>query len=311
MPKPIVVVGSINLDLVASSAHLPAAGETVFGNAFNTFFGGKGANQAVAAAKLGYPVIMIGKVGQDAFGSQLIDGLRQAGVDVSCIQKANCSSGVALIITDQRGENSIVVIPGANGELTPADLDKYGDVLRGAGIILTQLEIPMETVLHLADSANKLSIPLILDPAPARALSADLLKKLTWITPNETEAGLLLAPSNEPKSEEKIADELLATGVRHAILKLGARGALVAENHSTKIRAASYVVTPVDTTAAGDAFNGAFAVATLEGKSPIEAARFANAVAAISITRRGAQPSMPTRNDVDHFLRTAKSFEPK
>lgn len=303
MPKPIVVVGSINLDLVATSAHLPTPGETIIGSAFNTFSGGKGANQAVAAAKLGCPVTMIGKIGQDAFGSQLIDGLRQSGVDVSCIQKVNGSSGVALIITDQSGENSIVVIPGANGQLTPSDVDKYGDVLRGAGIILAQLEIPMETVLHLVDSANQFDIPLMLDPAPAGLLPANLLKKLTWITPNETEAGLLLAASNIPKSEEQIADELLNTGVRHVILKLGSRGALIAENRASKILVPSYRVTPVDTTAAGDAFNGAFAVATLEGKTPVEAARFANAVAAVSITRRGAQPSMPTREEVDEFLR--------
>ncbi len=302
MPKPIVVVGSINLDLVATSAHLPAAGETIIGSAFHTFFGGKGANQAVAAAKLGYPVTMIGKVGQDAFGSQLLEGLRQSGVDVSCIQQVEGSSGVALILTDQHGENSIVVIPGANGKLTPADLDKFGEILRGAGMILAQLEIPMETVVHLADSAYKLNIPVMLDPAPAHPLPAALLKKLTWITPNETEAGLLLVASNAPKSEHQIADELLSTGVRHVILKLGSRGALVAENHASRSHVPSYRVTPVDTTAAGDAFNGAFAVATLEGKSPVEAARFANAVAAISITRRGAQPSMPARHEAEQFL---------
>ena len=305
MPKPIVVVGSINLDLVAASAHLPAPGETILGSAFNTFFGGKGANQAVAAAKLGHPVTMIGKVGQDAFGTQLIEGLRQSGVGVSCIQKVEGSSGVALILTDQHGENSIVVIPGANGLLMPSDLDKFDDVLCGAGMILAQLEIPMETVHHLADTAAKLNIPLMLDPAPARPLPAALLKKLTWITPNETEAGLLFIASNTPKSEQQIADELLNTGVRHVILKLGPRGALIAENHASKILVPSYRVTPVDTTAAGDAFNGAFAVASLEGKSPVEAVRFANAVAAISITRHGAQPSMPTRQEVEQFLRNS------
>jgi ribokinase len=303
MPKPIVVVGSINLDLVATSAHLPAPGETVIGTAFNTFFGGKGANQAVAAAKLGYPVTMIGKVGQDAFGSQLIEGLRECGVEVSRIQKVGGSSGVALILTDQQGENSIVVIPGANGALTPADLDESRDILRGAGMILAQLEIPMETVLHLAGCANNLNIPLMLDPAPARPLSVELLKKVTWITPNETEAGLLLVASNTPKADQQIADELLNSGVRHVILKLGSRGVLVAENHNSKIHVPAYRVTAVDTTAAGDAFNGAFAVATMEGKPPVDAARFANAVAAISITRRGAQPSMPSRHEVESFLR--------
>ncbi len=302
MPKPILVVGSINLDLVASSPHFPAPGETIIGSTFNTFFGGKGANQAVAAAKLGHPVTMIGKVGQDAFGSQLIDGLRVSGVDVSCIQKTEGASGVALILTDQNGENSIVVIPGANGQLVPADIDKFSEVVRGAGMILAQLEIPIETVAHLADSADMFNIPLMLDPAPARPLPCGLLKKLTWITPNESEAGLLLAASNTPMPEDQIAQELLNLGIQNVILKLGSRGALIAERHSSKIHVPSYRVTPVDTTAAGDAFNGAFAVATLEGKSPLESARFANAVAGISITRRGAQPSMPTRLEVERFL---------
>jgi ribokinase len=307
MLKPIVVVGSINIDLVATSDRLPVPGETVFGNVFNTFFGGKGANQAVAAAKLGYPVTMIGKVGEDAFGSQLIDGLRQSGVDVNSIQKVRSSSGVALIITDQHGENCIVVVPGANGELKPSDLDKYRQVLLGAGIILTQLEIPLETVSHLVDLAKKMDVPLMLDPAPAQRLPASLLQQLTWITPNETEASQILASKSHTNSEEQVADELLNTGVRHAILKLGSRGALVAQNHVSKTLVPGFAVKAVDTTAAGDAFNGGFAVAILRGLKPIDAAHFANAVAAISITRAGAQSSMPTGEEVEQFLRQPSS----
>ncbi len=302
MPNPIVVVGSINIDLVATSVRLPVPGETIFGDVFNTFFGGKGANQAVAAAKLGYPVIMIGKVGEDVFGSQLIDGLRQAGVETHYVGRTSGASGVALILTDQHGENSIVVVPGANSKLMPSDLEQQEDVLRGAGLILTQLEIPLATVEALAQIAKKHQVPLVLDPAPAQALPASILRNVRWLTPNEVEARHLLQQSGPEFSEYGATEQLLAAGVSHVVLKLGARGALVVENAKTKTLVAGFHVKAVDTTAAGDAFNGAFAVAILRGQSPREAARFANAVAAISVTRRGAQPSMPDANEVETFL---------
>src|SRR5262244_3606610 len=172
-PKPIVVVGSINFDLVARAPRIPVAGETITGVGFRTFFGGKGANQAVAAARLGAPVTMIARVGEDSFGAQLIEGLRAAGVRTDCVSPTPGSSGIALITTDAKGENSIVVIPGANGKLSPADLEKYDAILKNAGMILTQLEIPLQTIEVLVDRAQKHGVPLMLDPAPAQALAPD------------------------------------------------------------------------------------------------------------------------------------------
>jgi ribokinase len=302
MPKRIVVVGSINLDLVATAAHLPAPGETVIGNVFNTFFGGKGANQAVAVSKLGYPVTMIGKVGEDAFGLQLLQSLKSDGVETSFIDRVPGASGVALIITDGKGENNIVVVPGANSQLRPSDIEQHQDVLSNAGIILTQLEIPLETVDALAKIAKEQNVPLILDPAPAQFLPASILRNLRWITPNEVETSHLLHNYGPEIPESEAAEQLLAQGVTHVVLKLGARGALVVEDAKTKTLVPGFSVKPVDTTAAGDAFNGAFAVALLRGKTAPEAARFANAVAAISVTRRGAQQSMPGLEEVERFI---------
>jgi ribokinase len=300
--KPIIVVGSINLDLVATSARLPAAGETVIGKSFDTFLGGKGANQAVAVAKLGYPAVMIGKVGHDAFGSQLVEGLREAGVETCHVTRAAGASGVALILTDAHGENSIVVVPGANEQLMPIDLEQRESVFQEAGMILAQLEIPLETVDALGRIARKHNVPLVLDPAPAQVLPLSILHNVRWITPNESEARHLLQRGNERVDENEVADKLLAAGVAHVVLKLGARGSMVAENATTKTLVPGFQVMAVDTTAAGDAFNGAFAVATLRGKKAVDAARFANAVAAISVTRRGAQSSMPAAKEVEDFL---------
>src|SRR6184192_2915058 len=190
MQKPIVVVGSINLDLVARADHIPQVGETVIGRSFNTFFGGKGANQAVAVAKLGFPVSMVGNVGNDAFGAQLRKGLSDAGVDTTHVNTVENSSGTALITIGSRGENSIVVVPGANGDLTPKLLENAKPILQGAGFILAQLEIPLETVEYLSQFAERHSVPFMLDPAPA--LPDSLLRRLSWITPNETETQQLL-----------------------------------------------------------------------------------------------------------------------
>src|ERR1700685_4410546 len=184
MKKPIVVVGSINLDFVVGADRIPQVGETIIGKTFNTFHGGKGANQALAAAKLGYPVSMVGNVGSDAFGTQLRAGLENAGVDTTYVNTVEGASGVALITTGRRGENNIVVVPGANGRLTPQQLEKAIPVIEGAGFLLTQLEIPLETVEYLAALAERYRIPLMLDPAPARELPTSILRQLTWITPN-------------------------------------------------------------------------------------------------------------------------------
>jgi ribokinase len=304
MRKPIVVVGSINLDLVVGADRIPQVGETIIGNSFNTFYGGKGANQAVAAAKLGYPVSMVGNVGNDAFGTQLRDGLENAGVDTTYVNTVEGASGVALITTGRRGENNIVVVPGANGQLTPKLLEKAATILERAGFLLAQLEIPLETVDYLAQFAERHDIPLMLDPAPARELPTALLRRLTWITPNETETLELLKTNfeNGDQGSYAAAERLLDCGVKNVLLKLGSRGCLIAQGTLAKERIPAFSVDAVDTTAAGDAFNAGFAVGLMRGSTVVRSAIFASAVAAISVTRPGAQPSMPTGNEVDRFL---------
>ena len=308
MQKPIVVVGSINLDLVAEADRIPQVGETITGNSFHTFYGGKGANQAVAAGKLGYPVYMVGNVGNDAFGEQLRHGLQIANVDTTYVDTVEASSGTALITTGRSGENSIVVVPGANGLVTPQLLEKAVPLIERAGFLLAQLEIPLETVERLAEIAAHCDIPLMLDPAPTRELPATLLRRVTWITPNETETRTLLGTS-ETSDPSAAADRLLAAGVQNVLLKLGEQGCLVAEKSKRKEHIPAFAVNAVDTTAAGDAFNAGFAVGLLRGYSSTHSATFAAAVAAISVTRRGAQPSMPTLNEVEEFLRERKITE--
>jgi ribokinase len=304
MRKPIIVVGSINLDLVARATSIPRPGETLTGDSFRTFFGGKGANQAVAVARLGYPVTMLGNVGDDAFGDQLKNGLRQAGVSIDAVSVVPGASGVALIVISSDGQNSIVVVPGANGLLTPAQLEKQSSLLQNAGLLLAQLEIPLESVEFLAAFAERHEIPLLLDPAPARALPGSLLRRVAWLTPNETEAETLL---NQPgvcgRDPVQAANELLSRGPRNVILKLGSRGCVLASRDKTAEVLSAFFVEAVDTTAAGDAFNGGFAVGLMRGESPKDAAILAAAVAAISVTRHGAQPSMPTNDEVLSFLK--------
>lgn len=307
-PKPILVVGSINLDLVVSVKRLPAVGETVTGHDFGTFYGGKGANQAVAVARLGHPVSMIGRVGQDDFGYRLRQALRKAGVQSSAVRTARSApSGTALITVESGGRNSIAVFAGANGELKPGDIERELALVRSAGLILVQLEIPVETVDCLASMAVRHGIPLVLDPAPARPLPARLLKKVTWLTPNETETGALCGGVDgaiTPANAKDYAKKLLAAGVQNVVIKLGSRGAYLAGSGS-----AAYVpafrVRAVDSTAAGDAFNAGLAVSLIKGSSPADAVRFGSAAAALSVTRAGAQPSMPTAQAVRRFLGAA------
>jgi ribokinase len=305
MQKPIVVVGSINLDLVASTDRIPQVGETVIGRTFTTFFGGKGANQAVAVARLGYPVSMIGSVGNDAFGTQLRSGLAEAGVNTDHVETVEGSSGTALIITGPNGENSIVVVPGANAHLSPKSLERTAPLLKQAGFILVQLEIPLETVEYLAEFAERYDIPFMLDPAPARELPASLLRRVSWLTPNETETRELLKANldDNEQSANAAADQLLSRGVKNVVLKLGSRGCAVAQGSQSKERIPAFSVNAVDTTAAGDAFNAGFAVGLISGYSASESGVFASAVAALSVTRPGAQPSMPRSDEVEEFLR--------
>jgi ribokinase len=296
--RSIAVVGSINADLVCRVDKIPQPGETRLSSNFRIHSGGKGANQAVAAARLGCNVHLIGKLGKDAFGNLLQKGLTDASVDISGIDLVEEASGVALIEVSAEGENSIVVAPGANACVTPGDLDKHIDVLRQAGIVLTQLEIPLDTVKYLAQICHCENIPLILDPAPAQELPDELLRATTWFTPNETEAAFYTA-AQDPESQ---CQALLKRGLTGIVLKRGAHGISLATSSLRRIDQPGFRVQAVDSTAAGDAFNGAFAAALMLGSEPAAAARFASAAAAISVTRLGAQASMASRAEVDHFL---------
>lgn len=305
MIKRLVVVGSINLDLVATTPRIPVVGETVSGTSFRTFPGGKGANQAVAAARLGRPVSMIGKVGSDAFGQELRSNLAAAGVDTSAVEAAPGASGVAQILTAPNGENVIVVVPGANGQVGPSDIDRYIGVIRSAGIILTQLETPLDTVIHLGVIARREGIPLMLDPAPARALPEELFRLAEWLTPNESETCVLLGLQPQelaPDELEEVAEALHEKGAKNLVLKLGNRGCFLSIADQKGVLVPAYKVRAVDTTAAGDAFNAAFAVSLVNGLDAVQSASWASAVAAISVTRHGAQPAMPTREEVENFI---------
>lgn len=303
VPKPIVVVGSINVDLVANTARIPHAGETVLGHAFKIHPGGKGANQAVAAARLGHPVSMIGRVGDDAFGAQLRAGLESSGVDTTGVATSSGSSGVASIVVSDSGENSIVVVPGANAEVSSLDLDTNIEIIRSAGIVLAQLEIPIATILHLAEICSREGVPLMLDPAPATELPQALLEQVTWFTPNETEAAFFIGEG--VAEAPAMARTLMDQGIQGVVLKLGPRGAYLASTAGGAESIQPFPVHAVDTTAAGDCFNGAFAVALLMGEYPVQSARFAAAAAAISVTRPGAQPSMPTMDEVEGLMRSS------
>jgi ribokinase len=306
MRRSIVVVGSVNLDLVCTGRRIPAPGETVTGETFETFHGGKGANQAVAVGRLGFPVSMIAKVGDDQFGPRLRQSLRAATVNVRAVGTAKgTASGVAMITVDGSGQNSITVIPGANAQLLPRDLEKSLPQLRAAGMILTQLEIPMETVEYLCSLAGRFQIPLMLDPAPARALPREMLRYVTYLTPNETETCALCAIPSHDLNRETVAElarTLQASGAANVIIKMGKQGAFVAGADGLQRMVPSFKVRVVDSTAAGDAFNGGLAVALMRGLGLEEAVRFAGAVGALSVTRAGAQPAMPTAGEVNKFI---------
>jgi ribokinase len=305
MRKPIVVVGSINMDLVARARQIPRPGQSIIGTDFETTPGGKGANQAVAAARLGYPVHMVGRVGapcqdsQDIFGQALLDNLAKAGVGTEAVERAAGSSGVASILVAENGENSIIAVPGANGKVDCAAIDHQAALIRSAGMVLCQLELPLETVSHVLALCAQAGVPVILDPAPAAPLPDETWRQAAWCTPNETEAAYYLGETLKPEDGAK---RLLARGLRGVVLKCGGGGAYVAIAGGKAEWVRPFPVEAVDTVGAGDCFNGAFAVALLEGSDPFAAARFASAAAAISVTRRGAQASMPFRAEVDDFL---------
>ncbi|MBS1814136.1 MAG: ribokinase [Acidobacteria bacterium] len=297
--KPIVVVGSINMDLVSRTERIPHAGETILGADFQLHSGGKGANQAAAVARIGHPSILLGATGNDIFGEQLRRTLAGYGVQTEHIASVPGASGTASIVVDARGENTIIVTPGANLAVTQEYLQGKIDVLRGAGMVLVQLEIPIETVAWLVECCDKMGVPVMLDPAPACKLPEALLAKLTWFTPNETEAGFY---ADGAENADEALSRLFAFGMEHVILKQSSKGALIASHSGERCYADAFKVDAVDSTAAGDAFNGAFAVALMRGMSVHESARFAAAAAAISVTRAGAQPSLATEEETQAFL---------
>lgn len=298
----VVAFGSINMDLVCRVDRLPLPGETIPGGAFFSVPGGKGANQAAACARLGAEVRMVGRVGDDAFGSTLLAGLSGLGVDVRSVIPTPGPSGVALILVADSGENSIVVVPGANGRVGAADLDRLDEALAGAQTLLLQLEVPLQAVVEAARRAHAHGVRVILDPAPAYPLTEELYRLVDVLTPNEVECSALVGfPVHDLPFAEHAANVLVERGVRQVVIKLGARGAYLHDGKGGEL-VPGFPVDALDTTAAGDAFNGALAVALGSGRSLREAVRFANAAGAISATRQGAQPSMPARREVEDLL---------
>jgi ribokinase len=302
-PKKIVVIGSSNTDMVVRAPALPRPGETVLGGEFFMAPGGKGANQAVAAARAGGEVHFIARIGDDVFGRQSRDGLARDGIHIEHIfVDKDRPSGVALIIVGSDGENSIAVAPGANAALTAADVRKAKGSIISADIVLMQLESPLEAVEEAAGLASSAGVPIVLNPAPARAIGDDLLKRLTFLTPNETEAEILTGITLIKNTDlAKAADALLAKGLGAVLITLGPKGVYVA-TRAKKEMVPAFKVNAVDTTAAGDAFNGALAVALAEKKPLFEAARFANAAAALATTRMGAQPSLADRAEIEKLM---------
>jgi len=303
--KKIVVVGSSNTDLILRVPHIPAPGETILGGKFLTAPGGKGANQAVAAARAGGSVVFVARVGNDHYGEEAVAGFARDGIDVShVVIDKRAPSGVALIFVSSRGENSIAVADSANGRLSPADIKRAGAAIREAKMLVLQLEIPLETVCAAAAVAASRHVPVILNPAPACPLPDELLQKVAVLTPNETECQILTGIKITGESTaRKAAASLLARGVGAVIITMGKRGAYVATPQEDRL-VPGFRVEPVDTTAAGDVFNGSLAVALVEGQPLSQAVRFAHAAAALSVTKPGAQSSAPRRKAVDKFLKT-------
>lgn len=299
MPN-ILVVGSLNVDLVVRAPRFPAPGETIQGDDLATFPGGKGANQAVAAARQGANASMLGRVGKDNFGDFLLSNLKGNKVNTNLVQRDDASTGSAIIIVDSNGQNSIVLSPGANGKVTPLDVNNASFL--DFNLLLLQLEIPLETVLSAAKRAREYDLAIILNPAPAQTLPDALIALTDFIIPNENELSLLTnSPVNDINSAESAARILLARGVKNVIVTLGEKGALIVNKDIVK-HVASFKVEVVDTTAAGDAFIGGFANAILEQKPLEEAVRHGCACGALATTKFGAQPSLPTKEDVERIF---------
>jgi ribokinase len=312
---PVVVIGSINMDLVCRTREIPRPGQTILGTDFVTIPGGKGANQAVAAAKLsrnGAPVYMVGRVGEDDFGERLLNGLVHHKVDTRYVTVTEgVASGVAMILVDRAGENSIVVAPGANARLSPKDVDAAEKVIATASAVVMQLEIPHETVKHAIAMCQRLGVCTILDPAPAEAKLPRVMMGVDILTPNQSEAETLLGldQSVTTKTRRKVVDpkqigmDLLARGPKSVVLKLGKKGAMLLGRDGEIEHVRGFDVSVTDTTAAGDAFTAALAVAQQEQMDWPAALRFANAAGALACQNFGAQPSLPGRDAVEKVMR--------
>lgn len=299
----IVVIGSSNTDMIIKVPHLPKPGETILGGEFAKAAGGKGANQAVAAARAGGEVTFIAKVGDDIFGESAINGFIEDRINVESVLKdPEAPSGVAQIFVADDGENCIAVASGANAKLSVEDILMNSEKIKTAGILLIQLETPIETVTEALKIANKSGVITILNPAPAQKLTDDLLSKLSVITPNETEAELLTGIKVIDEQSAAVASKILRNkGVCSVIITLGSKGAFI-DNNGRHDMVGGFEVKAVDTTAAGDVFNGALAVALSEQKNYKQAVQFANAAAALSVTELGAQPSIPSLEKINEFL---------
>ncbi len=303
MANKIVVIGSLNMDLVGCAQRIPVVGETIVGNKYFSEPGGKGANQAYAAAKLGGRVAMLGRVGSDDFGREMRSNLERVGCDVTgLLTIPGAISGIALIFVADTGQNSIIIVPGANDRFSPADVDAAQEYLKDAALVLLQLENPLPTVLAAARAARRAGARVVLDPAPARAVPEELFELSDIITPNETEAAILagLPPASLNADQAvNIARKLQARKAKTVIVKLGQQGCLLVGSSSQLLPAPA--VKAVDTTAAGDVFNAGLAVGLSEGLDLPAACKFANYSAALSVTRLGTQVATPSRGEVDAF----------
>lgn len=296
----ILVVGSLNTDLVVRTPRFPQPGETISGEDLQVIPGGKGSNQAVAAARHGSDVSMLGRVGKDNFGDFLLENLKSNQVDSKLIQRDNASTGTAIIIVDTTGQNSIIISAGSNGKVASEDVDAAS--FPDFKLLLLQLEIPIPTVLYAAKRAHENGLRVILNPAPAKQLPEELISLVDFLIPNETEVNLLTGlPATDLNSTEQAARTLLERGVKNVIVTLGSKGALIVTSEQIT-HVDTFKVNVVDTTAAGDAFIGGFATALLKDKSLEDAVRYGCACGALATTKFGAQPSLPTKEEVDTFM---------
>ncbi len=303
----LLVVGSSNMDIIISLPRIPAIGETVLGGKSSMAFGGKGANQAVSALRAGGNITYIAKVGDDLFGKNMIAHFKKEGFNTALILIDDKEpTGIAQIFVSENGENSIAVASGANMQLMPSDLVPHKDLIQNAKVILLQLETPMATIEFITKMIQNSDVDLILNPAPAQPLSTFLLSKIWLLTPNETEASFLTGISViDIATAENAAAILLQKGVQNVLITLGEKGCLLSNESGTR-HFSAFTVKAVDTTAAGDVFNGTLAVAITKGESWENAIRFAAAAAALSVTKEGAQPSIPHKSEIEHFLSTFK-----